>query len=180
MKAGRVGRLIAHPDGRTATANLVAVVVAWNTPVYPLYLWWVAGSGGMPWALLTMCSLPFFAAVPLLSRRSSLAGRLALPLVGTANTLFCTWIFGEAAGEQLFLLPCITLGTMLFQPAERLPMLVGVAAPMLGYWLLQGHYPPPPFRYGPAQYDALVSLNAASVGFLTAFLGLLASRRSGA
>ena len=173
-----VRRLIAHPDDLTATANLVAVIVAWNTPFYPLYVWWAAGSSGMPWALASLCSAPFFLAVPFLSRRSALAARVALPLVGTANTVFCTWVFGESAGEQLFLLPCITLGAMLFRPGERLAMLGLAVLPLVAFVGLQGRYPPPPFRYAPEQYAALLSMNAISVGCLTVFLGILFARRS--
>jgi hypothetical protein len=170
-------RWLDHPDGLTATANLVAVVVAWNTPLYPLYVWWAAGSSGMPWALLSLCSLPFFLAVPMIARHSSLAARAALPLIGTANTLFCTWLLGEAAGEQLFLLPCATLGAMLFHKAERAPMLILSVLPVAAFLVLQGRYPAPPHLYDAAQYRALLSMNAFSVGCLTVFLGLLFARR---
>ena len=172
-----LSRAIGHPDGKTATANLVALVVAWNTPLYPLYVWWAAGSSGMPWALLSLSSLPFFLAVPVIARRSSLAARMALPLVGTVNTLFCTWLLGEAAGEQLFLLPCVTLGAMLFRPTERAPMLFLSVLPVVAFLALQGRYPAPPHLYDAAQYHALLSMNALSVGCLTVFLGLLFARR---
>jgi hypothetical protein len=178
MSFGGVGRYIAHPDGLTATANLVAVIIAWNTPFYPLYVWWAAGASGMPWALLSLCSLPFFAAIPALSRRSSRAGRIALPVVGTVNTLFCTWLLGEPAGEQLFLLPCATLGAMLFRPAERVPMLGLAVLPLVAYVALEGRYPAPPHQYDAGQYQALLSMNALSVGCLTIFLGLLFARRA--
>ena len=146
-----LGRAIGHPDGLAATANLVAVVIAWNTPFYPLYVWWAAGPSGMPWALLSLCSLPFFLAVPVIARRSSLAARVALPLVGTANTVFCTWLLGEAAGEQLFLLPCAALGAMLFRPAERAPMLILSVLPLVAFLALQGRYPAPPHLSAGAQ-----------------------------
>ncbi len=177
MTLGGVGRYIAHPESLTATANLVAVIIAWNTPFYPLYVWWAAGASGMPWALLSLCSLPFFAAVPAISRRSSLAGRIALPVIGTVNTLFCTWLLGEPAGEQLFLLPCATLGAMLFRPAERVPMLGLAVLPLIAFAALQGRYPAPPYKYEPVQYHALLSMNALSVGCLTIFLALLFARR---
>ena len=35
---------LAHPDARVATGNLVALVLGWNTPFYPLWLRWAAGS----------------------------------------------------------------------------------------------------------------------------------------
>ncbi len=162
---------------RTGVAKLVALVVAWNTPFYPLYVWWVAGSGGMPWALLTVCSFPFFAGIYLIARWSSLAARIALPLVGVCNTIFCTWLLGEPAGEQLFLLPCATLGAMLFHPRERVAMLGLAALPLVAFVALQGRYPAPPHLYTAEQYRALLSMNAISVGCLTIFLGVVFARR---
>ncbi len=167
----------ARPEGLGATARLIALVVAWNTPFYPLYVWWAAGSAGMPAALLQLCSLPFFLGIAALSHWSSLGARIALPLVGTANTVFCTWVFGEQAGEQLFLLPCATLGAMLFAPAERVPMIGLSVLPLAAYLALQGRYPAPPHVYEAAEYHALFSMNAFSVGCLTVFLGLVFARR---
>jgi hypothetical protein len=38
-------RYVASDDPRVAAANLVAMVLAWNTPFYPLYLRGAAGAG---------------------------------------------------------------------------------------------------------------------------------------
>lgn len=45
---------------------------------------------------------PFFLAIPFLAKKSHLAERLALPLVGTLDTLFETAIFGHASGTEFF------------------------------------------------------------------------------
>jgi hypothetical protein len=173
-----VWRYAANDDPLAAAGNLIAVVVAWNTPFYPLYVGWVAGWQGMPWALLSWCSLPFFAAVPAVARRSPLAGRVILPVVGTVNTLFCTWVFGTAAGEQLFLLACIMIAALLFRPRERLVMLATAGFPMLAYWLLEDRFPAPPHRYDAVSEAGLTSMNAASVACLIVFVGIVISSRS--
>jgi hypothetical protein len=111
-------RYAAHPDPATAAANLVALVVASNGPFYPLYVLALIGwdrSG----AWLTMLASPLFFAVPALSRGSARAGRVALPLIGIANTVWCAALFGPASGIALFLLPCIVLAIMVPHADER-------------------------------------------------------------
>lgn len=172
---GLFSRIVGHNDPLVGAANLIALVVAWNAPLYPLYVWWVAGAGGMPWALLTGCSLPFFGSILLVSRRFPLAARAMLPTVGTANTVWCSVIMGQAAGEELFLLPCGMIAALLFRPNERVLMLAVTSVPLLTHLLLAGHYPVPPHIYTGAQYDALRSMNIISVGMLTAFVGIVFS-----
>jgi hypothetical protein len=172
----RIGAYAAHPDPRTALANTVAVVVAGNTPLYPLYLWWVLGAF-VPASLLTLCSFPFFLSVPAVARCSALAGRAMLPVVGTANTVFCTWVLGRESATELFLLPCILLGALLFRASERSLMLAALALPFLSYLLIGDHLGPPPQPFTAEQSVAMLKLNALSVGCLVAFIGLLASGR---
>ena len=160
--------LVAADDPRSRSANVIALVLAWNTPFYPLYVLAVAGTGGFPWVLLNLAVLPAFAAVPAVSRIHPLAGRALLVIAGTLNTMLCIWLYGEAAGEQLFLLPCVTLAITLF-PGRRALMASMLALPVLAYFLL-GHYGTPPFVYSAAQYRRLIGLNGVSVGTLTAFL----------
>jgi hypothetical protein len=170
---GLIGRLTGNVDPLVSTASLIALVVAWNAPFYPLYVWAVAGAGGMPWALATTASLPFFGAVPFVARRFPLAARIMLPLVGTINTAWCSVLLGQAAGEELFLIPCGMIAVLLFRPRERLLMAVVAAAPLAAHLLLAGRYPVPPHVYTVAQYASLTSMNAISVAMLTAFVGFL-------
>ena len=41
---GLFSRIVGHNDPLVGAANLIALVIAWNAPLYPLYVWWVAGA----------------------------------------------------------------------------------------------------------------------------------------
>ena len=172
----RLARLTAHPDKLTETGNFVAVVLAWNAPFYPFYIWLLAGGASLPSSLLTAFSLPVMAAVPAVSRRSGVAGRAMLCLAGTANSVWCAWVLGEPAGVALFLLPCIMLAALLFRAEEWQVYAPLVALPMLAGWFMPGRLPPPPHTYTAAQYGHLLNMNAASVAVLIAFLGYIFAR----
>jgi hypothetical protein len=161
----------AHPDPLVAAANLIAVVVAWNQPFYPLYLYFLIGDD-IGVSFFTFLWTPFFVAVPAVARRHSLAGRALLPLTGMANTVMCAKLFGEASGVELFLAPCVMIASMLFRRSERLVMLALVGLGLLAYIGLHGRYGAPYHRYSAEEYARLFSLNALSVGTLTAFVGL--------
>jgi hypothetical protein len=171
----RLGAYAAHQEPLAAAGNKVALVLAGNTPFYPLYVVWLAGSDGMPWLLLTQLVFPFFLAVPAIARRNPLLGRLTLSLAGTANTVFGTWLLGEKAGVELFLVPCITLASLLFGAGERGLMLLLAALPLGAYYFLHGHYGAPPHLYPEESYAVLLSMNAISVGTLSIFLGIVFS-----
>jgi hypothetical protein len=174
--APTLARLIAHPDRLTETGNMIALVLAWNAPFYPLYVWMMAGSPAFPSALLTACALPVFAAVPALSRRSGLAARVALCLAGTANVVFCTWVLGYDSGIALFLLPCLMLATLLFHPAEWRASVPLVGLAILAGLLARTHLPAAPHLYSGTQYRQLLAMNGLSVAILTAFLGYAFAR----
>lgn len=182
MRRGEVKRVaaalrgyVASGDPVVARANLVAVVLAWNTPFYPLYLRAAAGEAILPGGWLTLCVFPVFLTVPAVTRRSSFLGRIMLALTGTANTLFCTWLPGEASGTQLFLLPCVTLAALLFRRDELAALIGFLALPIVAGMTLDGRYPVSPFVCSGAACGGIVWLNAVSVAILTAFLGWLAS-----
>ena len=161
----------ADPDPLVTAGNLIAVVVAWNQPFYPLYLYLVVGED-IGVSFFTFLSTPFFAAVPAVARRHSLAGRALLPLTGMANTVMCAKLFGEASGVELFLAPCVMIAAMLFRRSERLVMLALVGLGLLAYVGLHGRYGAPFHLYTAEEYSRFLSLNALSVGSLTAFVGL--------
>jgi hypothetical protein len=172
---GWLGRIRAHEDPRVAAANLVALVLAWNTPFYPLYLLWAVGHDAFPSGLLTLLSFPIWAAVPWLAPRHPLAARLLLPIGGVANIVFCSWIFGEASGDSLFLIPTTILAAMLFHSRERWIRLALTCLPLVLYFGLSGRYGAPLQPYTDAENIAMVRLNAGSVGTFSIFLGLLFS-----
>ncbi len=171
-----LGAYLAHPDERVATGNLVALVLGWNTPFYPLWLRWAAGPEAFPLGWLTLIVLPLFLAVPPLARRHPTLGRLLLALVGFGNVVFCTWLLGEASGTELFFLPCLLLPGLLFSRADWPFLLPLLGAPLGAYYLLHGHYQAPPQAWSPAASAGMFALNAGSVGCLMAFFALLVAR----
>jgi len=171
----RLGAYAAHDEPLAAAGNKVALVLAGNTPFYPLYVAWLAGLDGMPWLLLTQLVFPVFLAVPAIARQNPLLGRVTLCLAGTANTVFGTWLLGQQAGVELFLVPCITLASLVFGTGERALMLVVAGLPLAAYYFLHGHYGAPPHLYAAEAYAALFSMNAVSVGTLSIFLGIVFS-----
>jgi len=170
-----VRRYAAAEDPRVAAANLVALVLAWNTPFYPLYLIGAAGVAMSEAAWLTLCAFPVFLAVPAITRWHGTWGRVLLVTAGTGNTVFCTWLLGEASGTSLFLLPCITLAALLFRRSERVALFAFLALPMAIGVAMSGRYPFSAFACTGAACAAIVWLNAVSAAILLAFLGVLAT-----
>ena len=170
-------RYMAAEDPRVATANLIAMVLAWNTPFYPIYVLGTAGAAMQPGAWFTVLSFPVFLAVPAVTRRNPLGGRALLAAAGLANTVYCTWLLGEAAGAQLFLLPCIVLAPMLFRLRESAALCTFLGLPILAGAVLHGNYPVSPMQCMDEACSALRWLNIISVICLLGFLGLLALRR---
>lgn len=165
-------KYVAHEDPLSAALNSVAMVLAGNTPFYPLYLWFVLGHRAAPSILLTLLSFPLWAAVPAIARRNGLAGRLTLVVVGTLNTVWCSYVLGFDSGTALFLIPCIMLATLGFHHRERVIMLACAALPFVAYAVLRLIRIPPVSLYPAADYGHLIMLNAFSVACLTGFLGL--------
>lgn len=66
--ATRLRAYASNDEPLAAAGNKVALVLAGNTPFYPLYLAAVAGADGMPWPLMTLFVFPFFLMVPAISR----------------------------------------------------------------------------------------------------------------
>jgi len=105
-------------DPLTQATVTVAWVIFLNKPFYPLYVWYLVGNG-VTASLGTLISAPFFLAIPFLARRSPLAARMALPLVGTFDTLFETKLFGQGSGTELFFAACIMLAALSFKAEEK-------------------------------------------------------------
>jgi len=171
-----LNRYLFHPDERVATGNLVALVLGWNTPFYPFWLRWAAGAEAWPWGFLTWGVMPLFLLIPPLSRRRPVLAKTALALVGFSNVIFCTWLLGEASGTELFLLPCLLLPGLLFSRAEWPFLLPLLGLPLVGYYLLHGHYPAPPQPWSADASAGMFAMNAGSVGCLMAFFALLVAR----
>lgn len=157
-------------DPYDAAANFVALVLAWNQPFYPLYLWFILGRDawvGLP----DILSAPLFFAVPAVIRRWSLGGRALLVILGVANTVFCLRQLGEASAIGLFFPPCAMLAAILFRWRERWPMAILTALPLVAWLLTRGGTGDPPVVFTAAQYASLFTMNAVSAGCLMVFLG---------
>ena len=164
-------RFAMHPDPLAEAANLVALALGTHLPFWPLYVWWAAGSQAWPTALLTAAFAPVFLAIPPLSRRSGLLGRIATPAAGIGNTVFVVWVLGMASGTVLFLAPCAALAALLFRRSERWLMLVLSLLPLAVWYVLRDHAPAPLHRYDAAAAGRLFVLNAISIGLLFALFG---------
>lgn len=166
-------RYVDHPDPLVAATNLIAVVVAWNQPFYPLYVYWSVSETIWP-TYYAFLSTPLFLAVPLVARFDGRASRAMLPLVGIANTIVCTKVFGEATGTEVFLISCALLPALFFRRSERALALALTALPFAVYYLLHGRYGTPMHIYAPEEAASFLTLNALSAGTLTVFGGFLA------
>jgi hypothetical protein len=159
-----------NPDPLAALANTVALVVAGNQPFYPLYLHAIVGRSAWPiW--ITLITMPLFAAVPAVARRSSLIGRAILPTIGTANGILAVKLIGVDTGVELFLLPCVLLGAILFRSGELPVMLAVTAFPFAAYLFLDGIVGAPLAEYSAGEYRSIISMHAFSVASLLALIG---------
>ena len=170
-----VRKYAAANDPRIAAANLVALVLAWNTPFYPLYLLGATGPAMQNGVWFTLFAFPVFLLVPAVTRWNGIWGRVLLVVTGTVNSLFCTWLLGEASGTALFLLPCITLAALVFRRVELGALFTLIALPIVAGVAMNGRYPISPFACIGADCASIVWLNAVSVAILLAFLGVLAT-----
>lgn len=166
----------ANDDPAAETANFIALVVGWNGPFYPLYLLGLIGRHAAPIAPLTLFATPLFLGLPWLSRRSSLAGRFGLVLVGTFNTLWCMKLMGPGSGVASFLLPCIALAALLFRAREQWAMLIAAGLPLACYFVPASVLGAPLMRLSAPELSRLYALNAASVFLLAVVLAVQFAR----
>jgi hypothetical protein len=168
----RLRAYVAHADPATQTANLVAMVVGWNGPFYPIYMVALVGWKIALPSLLTTFAAPFFLTVPLLSRQSSSLGRLALPVVGSANTFWCLKLLGHETAVELFFLPCIVLATLLFRNGERWLFWSAATLPVALYMVPQQWIGQPVIVLSAAEASRLAALNEGSVFTLMVFIAV--------
>ncbi|MEI8154823.1 MAG: hypothetical protein WCG92_25065 [Hyphomicrobiales bacterium] len=168
----QVRKYTENPDPLAHAAGTIAIVVAGKQPFYPLYLHAIVGAAAWP-AWLTLLSTPFFLMVPAIARRNSLLGRAVLPIAGVANTVLCVKLFGVASAVELFLLPCVLLGVILFRPRERATMVLVLTLPFAAYLVLDWNLGPPMQVFSSSEYNSIIAVHAISVAALTALVGLL-------
>ena len=163
-------------DARTAAAVSIAWLIAFNKPFYPLYVWWIAGADAAWASAPTMIGGILYLAIPFVAKRTPFAARAMLPLVGLADTLFATKLFGATAGTELFLFDCALLAVVVFDAREYLATWAVTAAIFVAAVGLHGRYGAALNGWTPADAARLFDLNAYSVASLTAYIAWRFSR----
>lgn len=158
-------------DPLTEATVTVAWVIVANKPFYPLYVWYLVGSG-VTASLLTLVSAPFFLAIPFIARRSPIVARIMLPVIGTLDTMFETKLFGTASGTELFLAACMMLAALSFRGEERWSQR-GLVAFIFGAFLITRNWTGAPLHgWSESELSILFNLNAYAVASLLAFVAL--------
>jgi hypothetical protein len=160
------------PDPRVSASNTIAMMLGWNQPTYPLYVWGIVGHDAWVSIPDAFSAILFFA-IPAIARRSGLLGRVALVVISAVNVTFASMILGEAAGVQVLYLPCGMLAAILFSWRERFVMLPMTGLPLALWLLTRGRLDIPPIRFSAEAYASLFTLNAVSAGLLMMFFGWL-------
>ena len=127
-------------------------------------------------SLATIATAPLYALIPALAKRSAWGARLALPLVGLADTLYSTKLMGPPAGTELFLFPCALLAIVGFSAGEAIASRTLVIVIYCASLALHGRYGAPLQDWASEDLGRLFALNAFSAASLTAFIGLRFAR----
>ncbi len=159
-------------DGRTAACVSTAWIILLNKPAYPLTVWALIGAHAATLSLATVASAPLYALIAALAKRSGWGARLALPLVGLADTLYSTKLMGPAAGTELFLFPCALLAIVGFSAGEAIASRTLIVVIYCASVALRGRYGAPLEHWAVEDLTRLFGLNAFSAASLTAFIGL--------
>jgi len=158
-------------DPLTSATVTTAWVIFANKPFYPLYVWWLVGSG-VETSLWTLIAAPLFLAVALMAHRFPLAARIAVPLIGTTDTIFETKIFGAGSGTELFLAPCIMLAALSFYAEEKWWQRGMVALIFCAFAVTHGRLGTALHIWNDMDLATLLNLNAFAVASLMAFIAL--------
>ncbi len=162
-----------HPDPLVATGNFIALVLAWNQPFYPLYLWFIVGDVAWVEAPDMLAGL-FFFAIPAIARRAPMLGRALLPIGATINILLVSWLLGAASGVWLLLFPCCILTSLLFRWRESWWTPLMLALPPAAWWLATGRLlGAPPLALSSEQLASIWAMNAGSAFAAMLFFGFV-------
>jgi hypothetical protein len=170
-----VARYAAHPDPLAAAGNAVALLVGSNQPLYPLTVYWATGAD-VTGLFIVFLSAPFFLAIPIVMRRNSLAGRVALVVVGSVDTFISIKVYGQEAGNELYLGPCLLLAALLFRKREQWWSYGLMALIAVGTMAAHDRYGASFLAWSAKDYATMMNLNIFYVAILTAFIGLSAGR----
>ncbi|NEH41961.1 hypothetical protein [Rhizobium leguminosarum] len=164
---------VAHAklDPLTKASVTVAWVILLNKPFYPLYIWYLVGNG-VTASLGTLAAAPLFLAIPFIALRSPLSARIALPLVGTFDTLFETKLFGQHSGTELFLAACLMLVAVSFREDEQWWQRGMAVLVFAAFVFSRGLIGAPLHVWTQTDLAILLNLNAFAVASLMAFVTL--------
>jgi hypothetical protein len=158
-------------DPLTQATVTIAWVIVFNKPFYPVYIWYLVGNG-VAASCATLLAVPLFLAIPFIARLSPFAARLALPVVGTLDTLFETKLFGQGSGTELFFGACIMLAALSFVSDEKWWQR-GTAAFVFAVFLFAQYFLGPPLHvWSDPDLAILLRLNTFSVACLMAFIAI--------
>jgi hypothetical protein len=158
-------------DDLTKCSVSIAWIIAANKPFYPLYIWWLLGSG-VEVSLITLIGLPVFIAIALTAGQSGLWARAALPIAGTIDTTIEAFVFGHASGTILFFAPCMMLAALSFRRDEHIVQRLAVAFVFTAFALTWWFRGAPAYPWSVSQLGILLNINALAVASLLAFIGL--------
>ncbi len=159
----------ASPNTPAAASAAVAWVVLANKPLYPLYVAWLVGEGASA-ATITLATAPVYLLIALEARERPLL-RWLLPVVGAADAVLATKIFGAGAGLEAFLAPCAALATFSADGGER-PLARGLLSFLFLIFVALRAWRPEPFVLlsAPAT-ERLQNLDILSAAGLVFFIG---------
>ncbi|WP_430244689.1 hypothetical protein [Neorhizobium sp. DAR64861/K0K2] len=158
-------------DPLTQATVTIAWVIVFNKPFYPVYVWYLVGNG-VAASCATLLAAPLFLAIPFIARQSPFMARLALPIVGTLDTLFETKLFGHGSGTALFFGACFMLSALSFFAQEKWWQR-SMAAFVFAVFLFSQYLLGPPLRvWSDPDLAILLRLNMFSVACLMAFIAI--------
>lgn len=159
------------PDAQTRASVTIAWVIIANKPFYPVYIWWLVGTGVQA-SLVTLIATPFLLLVPYLASRKPQAARLLLLAIGTADTMLAARVFGEGSAAALFFAPCIMLVAVSFRPEEAWLQRIAAVLVFLAF-ALDHVWPGTPFHaWSASELAVLRSINILAVASLMTFIAI--------
>ena len=128
---------------------------------------------------IVFLSAPCFLVIPFVARRNSLAGRVMLVVIGAVDTFISVKVYGPAAGNELYLVPCVLLATMLFRRREQWISFGLTALIFAGFFAAHDRYGASYLAWSTQDYAMMMQLNIVYVAILTAFISFSLSRARG-
>ena len=159
-------------DARTAGCVSTAWLILINKPMYPICVSALLGADAATRSLATLALAPFYAATPFLAQRSACGARIALPLIGLADTLYATKLMGAETGTELFAVACGLLAITGFSAREA-AVARTLSVVVYGVFVVaHGRYGVPLQAWTSQEAATLFTLNFYAAASLAAFIGL--------